>query len=73
MSLKRIRSERGAIDFLKSTLAGGEAPEREVQRLAFIAGIKTRTLRRARERLGVKARRRGGGWWWSLPEGDAEA
>jgi hypothetical protein len=38
----------------------------EVERRAKAAKINLRTLRRARERLRVKARRSGGGWWWSL-------
>jgi hypothetical protein len=62
-----------AMDFLTATLARGEMAERDVQRLAFAARIKGRTLRRARERLGVKSMRHGARWWWSLPGGGAEA
>jgi len=45
---------------------------RDVQRLAFAARFEGRTLRWARERLGVRSARHGGVWWWALPGGGAE-
>lgn len=58
-----------AEDFLRVELSGGARPSKDVQRSARDAGISERTLRRARERLGVKPRPEGFGvgWTWELP------
>jgi hypothetical protein len=53
--------------WLREQLALEPASAVDIERRAKGAKISPRTLRRAREKLGVKARRRGGGWWWSLP------
>ncbi len=72
-------SERGAIDeacdFLREALAAGARPVREVQAEARAAGVHVATLRRARERLGVRVSKQGmkGGWAWRLPPEDAQA
>jgi len=65
--------ERGELeeaeDFLKDTLAAGPVAAKEVFRQARAAGIAPRTLNRAKQRLGVIAKKDGfkGGWIWSLP------
>lgn len=67
--------ERGALeeaaDFLREALKDGPRPAKEVRREAAEAGIKDRTLDRAKARLEVKAERQGFGnkgvWVWSLP------
>jgi len=65
-----------ATEFLREELAAGPTEVKEIERDADAAGINTRTLRRARESIGVKVRRqgepgrRGGGRWvWELPGG----
>ncbi len=65
-----------AIDFLKDELADGAVEVKQVERDADAAGINSRTLRRARESMGVEVKRqsepgskRGSGrWLWQLPE-----
>ncbi|MGH9507831.1 MAG: AAA family ATPase, partial [Terriglobales bacterium] len=67
--------ERGeladAMEWLRERLAGGPAAARDVQKDSAKAGIAERTLRRARERLGIRPRLRGygrdGKWEWGLP------
>ncbi len=69
--------ERGAladaVGFLREALADGARPVKEVQQEATSLGIAPKTLRRARESLGVKSGRQGGlaadGYWtWTLPK-----
>jgi hypothetical protein len=60
-----------ACDLLRSTLEDGAVLEREVERLADTAGIKRRTLRRAKEKLKVISEKQDfgkGPWVWRLPE-----
>ena len=59
-----------AIDFLKDELSRGEQPVKEVTRRATDAGISSKTLRSARESLGIKSYRSGGfqgPFYWKLP------
>ena len=65
-----------ATEFLRDELAAGPTEVKEIERDADAAGINLRTLRRARESIGVKVKRqgepgrRGGGRWvWELPGG----
>jgi putative DNA primase/helicase len=69
------RERNGALseakDFLINMLAAGPVPAKDVQRQATEAGIAPRTLRRARETLGIEPRRTGGlgregAWTWEL-------
>src|SRR5262249_27530042 len=57
--------------FLTDYLADGERPAKEAMRAARDVGISESTLRRAKRRLGVIARKVGppskGAWQWSLP------
>ena len=57
-----------ATEFLQDYLSSGPLSAKEVQRAAADAGISTKSLRTAREGLGVKPEKSGmkGGWVWSL-------
>jgi hypothetical protein len=62
-----------ATEFLRDLLADGPLPQRDVAAAAQEAGIKMRTVTRARQALGVESRREGeagrqggGRWVWSL-------
>lgn len=59
-----------AMEFLRAELADGRKAGTEVKASAKAAGIKTRTLDRARARLGVVAAPDGyrGPWTWALPQ-----
>jgi putative DNA primase/helicase len=65
-SAKSARDE--ATDFLQDMLAHGPVPAKEVQRAASDAGISTKSLRTAREGLGIKPEKAGmkQGWVWQL-------
>ncbi|HRQ74694.1 MAG TPA: hypothetical protein PK098_02125 [Phycisphaerales bacterium] len=58
------------MEFLRTELADGRKAGTEVKASAKAAGIKTRTLDRARARLGVVAAPDGyrGPWTWALPQ-----
>ena len=60
-----------AEDFLQNLLREGPRPQKEIRAEARQVGIAERTLRRAKKRLGIVARKRDmeGGWEWGLPEG----
>jgi len=67
------RSSRAEAEyFLRATLQGGALPSLKVLEGARQLGIAERTLKRAKEHLGVKAQREGfganGTWSWRLPE-----
>ncbi len=70
--------ERGALDeardFLRDLLREGPHPVKTVNAAARDAGVGDRTLRRARETLGVRAVKQGfgreGHWVWKLPDDD---
>jgi hypothetical protein len=67
--VKRVKPIERAMTWLADQLALEPGSAVDIEHRAKAAKINPRTLRRAREKLGVKARRRGGGWWWSLPDG----
>lgn len=58
-----------AKDFLRTELAVGPRPVKEIKAAANTAGIAEKTLRRAKDELGVKAAKSDfhGGWTWALP------
>src|SRR5207253_7235300 len=65
------RGARGdAMAFLRTVLANGPFPTKEVQREARKAGHSERTLDRAKAALRVKSKPSGGKWMWSLPDDD---
>jgi RecA/RadA recombinase len=63
-----------AAEFLRLMLADGARPAAKVTEAALQARIAPRTLKRAKERLGVKSTKSdySAGWIWELPE-EAEA
>jgi hypothetical protein len=58
------------MEFLTEALRGGAVPARDVKREALDAGISAKSLRSAREALGIKPEKSGyeGGWVWALPK-----
>ncbi|WP_341678383.1 AAA family ATPase [Niveibacterium sp. SC-1] len=58
-----------AEDFLRQILASGARQSKDIEREAKAAGIGTKPLRNARQRLGIKPKKASfsGGWIWSLP------
>jgi hypothetical protein len=66
-----MRPERDeATEFLMTELADGARPAKEIEKARRDAGISERTLRRAREDLGIKPQKNGlnGAWTWELPQ-----
>jgi hypothetical protein len=62
-----------AMDWLREILAEGPVPTTEVQETAREAGLSWATVKRARPKIGAKAKRdgfgRGGSWLWHIPGG----
>ena len=58
-----------AIEFLSDLLASGPMPAKDVKREAIEASISAKSLRSARESLGIQPQKSGfeGGWVWSIP------
>jgi hypothetical protein len=60
-----------AMSFLQATLSEGSVRVARVGKLAANAGVKHRTLRKAKDALGVQARKSEGAfdgpWYWRLP------
>jgi len=61
-----------ATDFLTDILSNGPMPAKQVKAEATEAGISAKSLRSAREALGIKPEKNGfgeqGGWVWTLPK-----
>ena len=57
-----------AMSFLAKTLELSDVPVKEINKLADDLGITKATLRRAKQKLGIKAIKSGmdGGWYWSI-------
>ena len=58
--------KQAAVDFLEKFLADGQMPQTEIMELAEKKGIAEKTLRNAKEELGVKSKRVNNQWYWSL-------
>ena len=58
--------KQAAIEFLENTLADGQTAQTELMELAKQKGISEKTLRNAKEELGVKSKRENNQWYWSL-------
>jgi len=70
------RSEKAeAVEFLSDALRRGPVAARDVKREALDAGISSKSLRSAREALGIKPEKSGfeGGWVWALPKMPSES
>jgi putative DNA primase/helicase len=71
---EQVREGRGskadAMDFLRDALAFGARPASDIKREAADAGLSPKSLRNAREALGIKPVKQGmeGGWAWELPK-----
>jgi putative DNA primase/helicase len=63
-----------ATDFLLDALKHGAVPVKDLKKEAADAGISSKSLRSAREALGIKPDKAGfeGGWVWSLPKMPSE-
>jgi RecA-family ATPase len=57
---------RDAKAFLKEVLKGGSRPQKEVMKLAQEQGIKDKTLRNAKDSLGIKSEKTGRNWHWLI-------
>jgi putative DNA primase/helicase len=59
-----------AIDFLTELLSGGPVPAKDIIKEASGAGISAKSLRSARNTLGIKPEKPGfeSGWVWALPK-----
>jgi hypothetical protein len=53
--------------FLREQLANGAMKVTEVTEAADAGSIAAKTLRRAKELLGIRSGKRGNEWWWELP------
>jgi hypothetical protein len=61
---RRKKSE----EFLRAILADGPIPAAEAQAKAEAKGLKERTLKTAKSKLGVISQKVGERWYWSLPD-----
>ncbi|MFT4095694.1 MAG: AAA family ATPase [Rhodoblastus sp.] len=57
-----------AMAFLRDELKGGPRPAAEISTVAASKGISSRTIDRAKQKIGRKARKQKDQWLWSLPE-----
>jgi hypothetical protein len=78
LSAPTDHEERSALseaqEFLRGILADGAQPSKDVENEGRDAGIEPRTLKRAKQKLGVISERQGGigergKWYWRLPTG----
>ena len=58
--------KQAAMDFLESLLSGGQMSQTEIMELAERKSIAEKTLRNAKEALGIKSKRENNQWYWSL-------
>ena len=60
------KKKQMAMEFLENTLADGQIPYTELLELAKQKGISEKTLRNAKDELGIKAKRANNQWYWCL-------
>ena len=60
------KKKQMAMEFLENTLADGQMPYTELLELAKQKGISEKTLRNAKDELGIKAKRANNQWYWCL-------
>jgi len=68
---ERISETKRAKNFLKETLKDGAVPTKEIRSAARDEGLSWATVRRAKEKLEIKAvkeNKPGGKWFWELSE-----
>jgi len=65
MERRGVRKE--AVEFLKDVLSKGPLPSSEIQEKAEDKKFSFRTLRYAKDELGIRAYREGEKWFWELP------
>ena len=58
--------KQAAMDFLEKLLVSGQMSQAEIMELAEQKGISEKTLRNAKEVLGIKSKRENNQWYWSL-------
>ena len=58
------KKKQMAMEFLENTLADGQMPYTELLELAKQKGISEKTLRNAKDELGIKAKRANNQWYW---------
>lgn len=61
-------AKEDARDFLQELLKDGPVRSPEVYKEAEEAGISKDQAKRAKSKLGVRAKKDADGWWWALPE-----
>lgn len=65
---KRQHQRNAASHWLKDYLQSGPHPAAQLIQMAAAAGIPEKTLRRAKEQLGILASKDGPTWYWRLPK-----
>ena len=64
----RGQKSRQAKEFLKKILSDGGMAQKKIEEEAEKCGIKSKTLRNAKQELGIDAVKRGNQWFWILSE-----
>lgn len=64
----RGQKSRQAKEFLKKILSDGGMAQKKIEEEAGKCGIKSKTLRNAKQELGIDAVKRGNQWFWILSE-----
>lgn len=62
------KSLAGQKSFLKKILSDGGMAQKKIEEEAEKCGIKSKTLRNAKQELGIDAVKRGNQWFWILSE-----
>jgi len=75
INIERPGALEEAEDFLRQQLTEPHPTVKRILQNALLLGISQRTLRRAKARLGVVARKENsafGSWYWSLPQSGSQ-